>query len=412
MYPTFVSLFSGAGGLDIGLEQAGWKCVYASDIDDAAVSTLEANRGMRIGRGVRAFEAAVIERSDIRLDTAEQILSKAGVARGEVQLLAGGPPCQSWSSAGHQHGFEDPRGRLFDDFVRIAGRLDVRWLVMENVRGLLTARGPDGLPGSALAYIRGRLLEVGFQTTVSLVNAADFGVAQRRVRLFIVGFRAGDPPPFPSPTHEKQSSQNLLPRKKSWISLGEALSALSPVKEAEVLRPSGKLAVELAAIEPGSGVKSPGKAERTRPGGHWGYKQGAFVADLEQSARTVTANAQQDWIRDPKFGLRRLCPRECAAIQGFPPDWKFEGTGVTQYRLIGNAVPPPLAKAIGTSLKLHARTERKTNAHVDLGQLLPLPDRLRSAIEYTAREEKANGASRRATPGRRVSRVLEVARRD
>jgi DNA (cytosine-5)-methyltransferase 1 len=327
-------------------------------------------------------------------------------------LLAGGPPCQSWSSAGHQQGFEDPRGRLFDDFVRIASELDVRWLVMENVRGLLTARGPDGQPGSALAYIRGKLLKAGFQTTVTLVNAADFGVPQRRVRLFIVGFRAGDPPPFPSPTHEKPSSQHeFIQRKRPWISLGTALAVLPPVCGDDIIRPSGRLAFELASIESGSGVKSPGKAERTRPGGHWGYKQGAFVADLEQSARTITANTQQDWIRDPKLGLRRLCPRECAAVQGFPQDWKFEGTRAVQYRLIGNAVPPPLAYAIGSSLKGHALAKQEVKAHVDLGALLPLPDQLRSAIEYTAREERANGPSRRATQNRRASRVLEVSRR-
>ncbi len=409
--PTFISLFSGAGGLDLGLEQAGWKCVYASDIDDAAVRTLEANRGTRISRGTRAFEATVIERSDVRTDTAEQILSKAGVTRGKVQLLAGGPPCQSWSSAGHQHGFEDPRGRLFEDFVRIASQLDVRWLVMENVRGLLTARGPDGQPGSALAYIRDGLLKAGFQTAVSLFNAADFGVPQRRVRLIIIGFRAGDPPPFPLPTHAKPVSNSPLQQKKSWISLGDALAALPALSDEEILRPSGKIAIELAEIKPGSGVKSPGKAERTRPGGHWGYKQGAFVADIEQSARTITANAQQDWVRDPNLGLRRLCPRECAAVQGFPQDWKFEGPRVTQYRLIGNAVPPPLARALGTSLRLHASAENETSARIDVSKLLPLPDRLRSAIEYTAREERANGASRRATTSRRVSRVLEGARR-
>jgi DNA (cytosine-5)-methyltransferase 1 len=200
---SFISLFSGAGGLDLGLEQAGWRCVYASDIDEAAIGTLRANRSYRLDRERRALSDAVIERSDIRLVTADEILSKIGAARGDIPLLAGGPPCQSWSSAGHQHGFKDPRGRLFDDFVRLAGGLGVRWLLLENVRGLLTARGPDGRPGSALAYVRERLLGEGFQTAVSLFNAADYGVPQRRVRLFMVGFRAGDPPRFPRTTHAK-----------------------------------------------------------------------------------------------------------------------------------------------------------------------------------------------------------------
>lgn len=406
--PSFFSLFSGAGGLDLGLEQAGWRCVYASDIEEAAVASLEANRGFRIKRGKRALTDTFVEKADVRDVSAKHVLARAGVRRGDVPLLAGGPPCQSWSSAGHQHGFDDPRGRLFDDFVRLADGLDVRWLLLENVRGLLTARGPDGQPGSALHYIREKLLRAGFQTSVGLVNAADYGVPQRRVRLFMIGFRAGDPPPFPLPTHAKAMSDPSLGR-QPWVTLGAAIDALPALDAAEVIRPTGKLAEDLALVKPGSGVKSPGKSERTRPGGHWGYKQGAFVADLAQSARTVTANAQQDWIRDPRHGLRRLVPRECAALQGFPEDWKFEGSRVSQYKLIGNAVPPPIAAAFGATLKAQLRGERQDV--VDVAQLLPLPDRLKSAIDYTAREERSNGASRRAVASRRVSRVLEVARR-
>lgn len=400
--PAYFSLFSGAGGLDLGLERAGWRCAYASDIDEAAVTTIEANRGFRIGRGRRAFADAFVEQADIRAVKPKELLAKAGVARGSVPLLAGGPPCQSWSSAGHQQGFNDPRGRLFDDFIRLAEGLGVRWLLLENVRGLLTARGPDGQPGSALAHVRGLLLKAGFQTAVSLVNAADYGVPQRRVRLFMIGFRSGDAPPFPPPTHAKTPD---LQGQKPWVSLGEALSVLPPLAVDELQRPTAKMAVELRGVKPGSGVKSPGKSEVTRPGGHWGYKQGAFVADLNQSARTVTANAQQDWIRDPKLGLRRLCPRECAAIQGFPQTWTFQGTRSTQYRLVGNAVPPPLSQALGMALRRHIRME-SVDADIDLSNLLPLPTRLRSAIEYTARDERINGDSRRASPNRRISRIV------
>jgi DNA (cytosine-5)-methyltransferase 1 len=402
MFPSFISLFSGAGGLDLGLEQAGWKSVYASDIDSAAVASLRANRGFKVGRSRRALVEAFIDQSDIREASAKEILAKASVRKGDVPLLAGGPPCQSWSSAGHQHGFKDPRGRLFDDFIRIADGLDVRWLFLENVRGLLTARGADGVPGSALAHVRKRLLKAGFQTTVSLFNAADYGVPQRRVRLIMIGFRAGDPPPLPPPTHTKTPG---LTHGKPWITLGEVLANVSPLMPGEIVRPTGMLAVELAMLAPGTGVKSPGKPEASRPGGHWGYKQGAFVADKKQSARTVTANSQQDWIRDRKHGLRKLCPRECAAIQGFPLDWVFEGTRSIQHRLIGNAVPPPLARHLGTALLRHTDTSSGARASL-LDGLLPLPPRLMSAIAYTVRDEKKNGASRRETPARRISRFL------
>lgn len=403
--PAYVSLFSGAGGLDLGLEMAGWRTAYASDNDPYAADTLKANVGADIGSGRKAFSGTFIECSDVRKLTARSILEKVGLSKGAVPLVAGGPPCQSWSSAGHQLGLDDPRGRLFEDFVRIANDLDARWLLLENVRGLLTARGPDGQPGSALGHIRQNLLDKGFQTTVALLNAADFGVPQRRVRLFMIGFRAGDAPPFPHPSHAKAPRLDLTPR---WLSLGQALGSVSDLQLKEIIRPAGKIAAELAGVPAGNGVKSLGKSERTRPGGHWGYKQGAFVADLAQSARTVTASAQQDWVRDPVLGLRRLCPRECAAIQTFPSIWKFSGPALTQYRLIGNAVPPKLAQAIGASILPQVDTAGAPLAG-ELVELLPLPAKLSYHVRYTAREEASNGQSRRDAPQRRNSRLAKLA---
>lgn len=402
--PVFVSLFSGAGGLDLGLEQAGWECAYASDFEPTAVETLQAARQVTLAGKRKAMSRAVVERADVRVLTAGSILARAGLRKGDVQLLAGGPPCQSWSSAGNQLGFDDPRGKLFDDFVRIAGGLGARWLLLENVRGFLTARGPDGVPGSALAHVRGRLLKAGYQTSVHLLNAADYGAPQRRVRLFIVGFRSGDAPPAPCPTHAKDPGlTGLLP----WVSMREALASVGPLNDDEIIRPNEKLAAQLAGIPPGQGVKSPGKSERTRPGGHWGYKQGAFVADLNLPARTVTASGQQDWIKDPVRGLRRLCPRECAALQTFPRGWPFHGPFAKQYKLVGNAVPPTLAKVMGRVLKNCA-----TEAAVDVGlrhsTLLPLSPRLAYHVQYTAREEASNGESRRAVPNKRGAKLLAV----
>lgn len=394
--PRYISLFSGAGGLDLGLEMAGWRTAYASDNDPAAIATLKANAGIALANGLRPFDGTHIEQADITQLTARLILDASGLAKGEVPLLAGGPPCQSWSSAGHQLGLQDPRGRLFEDFVRIANDLDARWLLLENVRGLLTARGPDGQPGSALAHIRQSLLNAGFQTTVSLLNAADFGVAQRRVRLFIIGFRRGDVPVFPDPTHVRDRANGA----SAWVSLGEALATVEPLSQDEIIVPTGKMAIDLADVPAGSGVKSMGKAERTRPGGHWGYKQGAFVADLTRSARTVTAGAQQDWVRDPVRGLRRLCPRECAAIQSFPPEWTIVGNAQAKYRQIGNAVPPLLAHAVGASLLSQLVAEGAASP-ASIEDLLPLPSKLAYHVRYTAREEASNGASRRQAPKRR-----------
>ena len=190
--PSYISVFSGAGGLDIGLEMAGWRTAYASDFDPDAIATLRSNVGTPLPGGRHALAGTFIEQADVRSLSAADVLAKAGARIGGVPLLAGGPPCQSWSSAGHQLGLSDPRGRLFGDFLRIADGIDARWLLIENVRGFLTARGPDGQPGSALAVMRRELLDHGYQTAVSLLNAADFGVPQRRVRLIMISYRTGE----------------------------------------------------------------------------------------------------------------------------------------------------------------------------------------------------------------------------
>ena len=385
----FISLFSGAGGLDLGLEQAGWDCIFATDNDPAAIATLLGNRGFGLGQARNFLDGAIIELADVRQLSGSGLLARLGERRGDVPLLAGGPPCQSWSSGGRQMGFEDPRGKLIEHYLRLAGEIEPRFLVFENVRGLLTARGKDGVPGSALAHVRTRLFERGWQSRVSLINAADFGVAQRRVRLILIGYRQGDEPDFPEPIYSEFAQTGRL----QWRCLNECLSSLSPPRPEEIIRPSGKMAHDLEGLQPGTGAKSPGKKEATRPGGHWGYKQGAFIADLARPGRTVTASSQQDWIYDPQLGLRRLTPRECAALQSFPTDWKFSGNRSEQYRLAGNAVPPKLGHAIGLALAQAVAGMPAVSAvsHV----LAPLPPELQSAIVYTMREERRNGPSRR-----------------
>ncbi|MFM9977967.1 MAG: DNA cytosine methyltransferase [Sphingomonadaceae bacterium] len=394
----FISLFSGGGGLDLGLERAGLDCRFATDHDRDSIATLLANRGHTLGHGRKVLNDAVIAQEDVRHLGGKHILAEIGASRGDIPVLAGGPPCQSWSSGGKQLGYADPRGRLVEDYLRIASDIDARWLIFENVRGLLTARGFDGRPGSALEYMRSRLFEQGWQTHVELLNAADFGVPQRRVRLIVIGYRSGDVPLMPVPTFGQSGGQ------QHWKTLGGCLSDLSPVLAEEVIRPSGKMATDLAGLRPGTGAKSAGKAESTRPGGHWGYKQGAFVADQSLPARTVTASSQQDWILDNLHGLRRLTTRECAAIQSFPPEWQFVGNRVSQYRQIGNAVPPVLAQAIGSAMISHARVDAGASAQWQAPA--PLAPKLQSAIEYTAREERRNGYSRRHPTTPRITPAL------
>lgn len=399
----FISLFSGAGGLDLGLEEAGWTCRFASDNDPLAVETL---RRSHSGFEASASSTAVVE-ADVRKLTGKAILEAAGLSKGEAPLMAGGPPCQSWSSAGHQKGLDDPRGRLFKDFVRLADECGCKVVLFENVRGMLTARGPSGEPGEALGLIRQTLLDRGYASRVELLNAADYGVPQRRVRLFIIGFRDTVEPVFPSPTHYDPARKTLYSSVEGlspWRTLRSQLIAPSRLRKDELIRPSDRMASRLEGIQPGDGIKSRGKRETTRPGGHWGYMQGGFVADPSLPSRTITASAQQDWILMKDGTYRRLTPRECARIQTFPEGWLPAGNRVAQYRQIGNAVPPMMAAHMG-----HVVSKMLSEpVEVEACKKLVLPARLASHIEYTKKEEARNGASRRAAPNLR-NQLAEMA---
>jgi DNA (cytosine-5)-methyltransferase 1 len=388
---TVVSLFTGAGGLDIGLEQAGFRTVSAVEADADCVASLRENQraGLPTGHGGHHLSGTNLVAADIETVEAKH-LRPAGAPRGWVpDLLAGGPPCQPFSSSGKMLSVEDPRGRLFQHFVRLAEALRPKLILFENVRGLVTAKGPRGEPGEVLHLVKDAFEGIGYATTVALLNAADYGVPQRRVRCFLMAARCTALPIFPEPTHAETPGKGLFDGPLPWVTLGEFLASFPPPAEADLVRPTPALAAQLAQVPPGSGLKSPGAREATRPGGHWGYRQGTFIADLAQPARTVTASASQDWIRAADSSLRRLTLRECAALQGFPPGWRFVGPLASRFRQVGNAVPVPFGKVLGEALRAALREETGTKP-----PSAPLPRELVAAIDYTRRENRRNGASR------------------
>lgn len=392
--PEAVSLFSGAGGLDIGLEMAGFRIVATSDFDRDCTLTLEANQQARLpipahpGRyfldGTKVLHAKV-----------EDLVSDDFRPRGRRKawtpdLLVGGPPCQPFSSSGRMLSLDDPRGRLFEHFARLAGELRPRFILFENVRGLVTASRAGEQPGEALREVRAAFESIGYSTRFALLNAAEFGAPQRRVRLFMIGSRSSPLPDFPGRTHSRDGDHTLFERTSPWVSLREFLATRPPPEDADVIRPTAELAAELGRISDGSGVKSPGFREATRPGGHWGYKQGTFIADQNKPARTVTTSTQ-DWIRLVDGTLRRITWQEAAALQGFPDEWRFAGNAASRLRQIGNAVPIVFGHVLGSQLVQAART-----AEGPRPPSVPFSPDLVEAIEYTRRERRRNGASRRA----------------
>lgn len=385
--PTVVSLFSGAGGLDIGLERAGWRIVSATDNDARAVETLRASQAARISiegtERVYLEDTLLIERDVSSL--AASSLRPAGAAEGwRPDLLAGGPPCQPWSSAGLQRGLADPRGQLIAHYLRLVDELRPRFVLFENVQGLVTARGESGTPGEVLRDLQRDLKEIGYASRVATLNAADYGAAQRRVRLMLIATAEYELPDFPVATHSKDPVAPV----QRWVTLREVLSSMPEPAESDVVRPSGQRAEALRELSPGTGLKTTGRVMANRPSGQWGYRQDAFLADLDLPSRTIRAAGTPDWVRLPgDSDLRRLTWRECAVLQGFPEEWVFSGTASHRFRQIGNAVQTDVARALGVAL-----LAALSGGVAETPPVTPAwPAELTRRVRYTSAEARVNG---------------------
>lgn len=390
--PTVVSLFSGAGGLDIGLERSGWRTVAATDVDESAICSLRQSQAASIpvrGRsGVTHLEGTKIVAADVCELQRSDLVPPGASGDWRPSLLAGGPPCQPWSSAGLQKGFDDNRGQLVFEMIRLAEALRPRFVMMENVRGLLTAGGPGAAYGGALKAIQRAWEDAGFGIRWGLVNAADHGAAQRRVRLIMLGTADRDIPSFPTPTHSETPS--LLA--KPWISLGEFLSALAEPAPEDVVVPTGDRAAQILDLVPGTGIRTGGTVEHQRPGGHWGYRQDSFLSDLDRPSRTIRAAATPDWVRLDGRQIRRLTWRECAQIQGFPPEWSFPASREARFRLIGNAVQADVAQVFGDEL-LAALNSGSTRNRAP--ESPPWPEYFDRRVRGARADHTANQASRK-----------------
>jgi len=189
---------------------------------------------------------------------------------------------------------------------------------------------------------------------------------------------------FPEPTHQK-SPDFLFPK---WRALGEFLNEFADKDASNFTFPTDELDKQLSRLPDGSGIKSSGKAEPTRPGGHWGYRQGTFIADQDLPARTVTGSASQDWIRHEGI-LRRLTLQEVMLLQGFPADWHILGTKAQKYKQVGNAVPAVFGELLGATIREHL-AEYPTEPP----ERLDLPKSFRGYIDYTKRDHARNASAR------------------
>ncbi len=377
--PKYVSLFTGAGGLDIGLERAGLKAVSLCEIEKVFCQTLHKNQQFQHSDGFDYFSGAAIYNADICEVTGSDLTQN-----NEIDLIVGGPPCQAFSSSGKQLSVLDSRGKLVHEFLRIVDELKPRMFLFENVRGLVTARDSSGEPGGLICDLLAQFYEIGYSCRATLLNSADYGSYQRRVRCFIIASRQGRAPAFPEPTHQKTSDFLF----SKWKTLGEFMKKHADHDESHYTFPTKELSAQLNDISDGCGIKSMGRAEPTRPGGHWGYRQGTFIADQNLPARTVTGSASQDWVRYDGV-LRRLTLREVMLLQGFPPDWHILGTKAQKYKQVGNAVPAVFGELLGSVILDHL-----ANYPAGAPERFELPKSFMGYIDYTKRDHSRNESAR------------------
>ncbi len=377
-----ISLFSGAMGLDIGLQKAGLNVKIGQDFDAACVRTIQEN-GHRVITG------------DIRSITPQDILSAVNLDIGEPFLVCGGPPCQPFSTAGKRLGINDPRGSLFMDFIRMIDYIRPRFFIMENVKGLMSAplrhiphanrtscdaSGEEKL-GTVLEVVLGEFYRLGYKTVYGILDAVNYGVPQFRERFVLIGSRDHEDIFLPIPTHF-QFHQDCQYR---WRALSEAIADLenAPGECAGF----GEERTRLLALVPEGGNwrdLPPDLIEQAMGGAYrsGGGKVGFYrrLTYSQPAPTLVTSPIQKaSMLCHPKFN-RPLSVREYARIQQFPDDWRFTGTTSAKYRQIGNAVPIGLAKAIGQAIlsvadetaEIKTKRVRGTDVHKKIKQAIIL----------------------------------------
>ncbi len=341
-----ISFFSGAMGLDLGLEQAGLHVKICQDFDVSCVKTIEAN-------GKNAILG------DIRNIAPEDILNKTGLKQGEPFLVCGGPPCQPFSTAGKRLGINDPRGSLFMDYIRMINYIRPRFFIMENVKGIMSSplktESDQPLdknsPKTVLDVILSEFEKLEYKTVYGILDAVNYGVPQFRERFVLIGSRDHEDIFLPIPTNF-QMHQN---KEMLWKTTGDVIKDLEKNPGECASFSSDRLKYLRMIPEGGNWKDLPKDILEKAMGGAYlsgGGKVGFYrrLTYSQPSPTVVTSPVQKATMMCHPTQDRPLSIKEYARLQQFPEDWNFVGTTSAKYRQIGNAVPVGLAKAIGKAI--------------------------------------------------------------
>jgi DNA (cytosine-5)-methyltransferase 1 len=379
--PTLLDLFCGAGGLSLGFRRAGFRLVRAIDNWKPAIETYRANIGSHV------VEESITERTELPVCT----------------VIAGGPPCQGFSSAGKRRG-DDERNSLVTIFARLVARMKPRAFVFENVEGFLT-----GADGHFVLDLLAPVLEAGYRIHLRKINAANFGVPQHRKRVVAIG-GLGWNPSFPQPTHSAHGAPGahlaarLLPPTPS---LAESLADLPSPSSHEPGTPPDHVSKPLEGLDlVRADFLKPGQRMRDLPEELWhdSYRRRAFrrVMDgtpterrggppsgvrrlrADEPSKAITGGSLKDFLHPSEN--RPLTNRECARLQTFPDDFIFFGAKAERSQLIGNAVPPLLAQKIAELLFSDLNAPQETESGGALLTFVPtLSSGMSPILESVAR---------------------------
>ncbi len=328
-----LSLFSGAGGLDIGFNDVGFDIIESVEIEDKFCKTLEMNSG-----DGKKFQNSKVNCIDIREFKSEHL--------GKIDFIIGGPPCQTFSAAGRRAngvlGITDERGVLFKEYVRLLQELSPVGFLFENVYGIIGAQG-----GEAWNQILKSFSEVGYKLYYRIVDAADYGVPQHRERLIIVGLKEGKFK-FPRPTHGPDSLDD-----EPFYNAETAITGVELTHEESKVGIGGRYGSLLNDIPPGLNYSFyTEKMGHPNPVFAWRSKFSDFLykADPNTPVRTIKASGGA-YTGPFHWDNRFFSCAEYKRLQTFPDDYTISGTKQTAVKQIGNSVPPQLARILAISIR-------------------------------------------------------------
>jgi len=329
-----ISLFSGAGGMDLGMEAAGFTTRLCTDLDYHSCQTLINNRDrLQKSEHMRFLKEANIVQKNIKEYPSEQILSDAKLKKGKVSLVYGGPPCQSFSVFGQRKGMEDPRGTLLWDYIRVIRDIEPTAFIFENVAGLLTV-GDGKVFESFLSEVgKSHTGEQVYNTAYYLLDTANFGVPQFRSRLIIFGTK-GKAISMPSQTHSVDNIIGFLPANTVEGVLRNMPSLPCNTLTNHVGRKHGQEIIMRYSNLSFGERDSKTRINRLNP---------------DKPSYTIVVGSDKGGGKGHvhPYLPREVTPRESARIQTFPDYWEFSGTSRHPIRQIGNAVPPLFAGILG-----------------------------------------------------------------